>query len=95
MTREPFEAGLRADGFQEIVERSLEPDYALGLHTHAWEVRALVEAGDLTLIVDGVPTTYRAGEVFALAPDIAHEEFAGAQGAALYVGRRHRMWPPG
>jgi quercetin dioxygenase-like cupin family protein len=94
MTREPFEAGLRADGFQEIVERPLEPDYALGLHTHAWEVRALVEAGDLTLTVDDVPTTYRAGEIFRLPPDVPHEEFAGSEGASLFVGRRYAVYPP-
>lgn len=95
MTTDDFRAALAADGFQEAVLREVEPDCAVALHEHPWEVRALVVEGCMSLIVDGVVTSYPKGQVFTLPHAYPHEEFAGPEGATLLAGRKHPAgWMP-
>jgi quercetin dioxygenase-like cupin family protein len=89
MDTEQFEASLRQDGFTEVDTRSLPPGQAVPEHAHAFEVRALVLEGEITLTVDGRATAYRAGDVFTMAGGRRHAEAVGAAGVRYLVGRRH------
>jgi quercetin dioxygenase-like cupin family protein len=82
-----FERLLVADGFVgQMVDRV--PGESLDDHTHDWDVRALVTAGEFTISVDNIPTTYRTGEIFALSAGCVHREVVGDTGVTYLAGRR-------
>jgi quercetin dioxygenase-like cupin family protein len=85
-----FEAALRADGFQEIVRRTVPAGQDLPEHDHAWDVRGLVIAGRFTVRTDDAVQECGAGQVFTLAAHRRHTEAAGPEGAEILVGRRHQ-----
>src|SRR5262245_50562377 len=80
MDQNDFKAGLVKDGFGEIEVKSVAPNVHNKGHAHAFDVRALMIAGELTLTAQGKPTTYRAGEIFTLAANCEHVEQFGPQG---------------
>ena len=91
MTPHEFKDLLKAEHFGEIniVERQI--GYALGEHQHPYDVCALITSGEITLVVDGVSTTYAAGDIFRLSVGTVHHEYAGPMGANIWAGRRHQV----
>ena len=87
MQAESFTAQLRADGFQEILERESPPS-DIATHTHAWDARVLVLRGSFHLEREGIRTEYGPGEHFEVPLGAPHAEGAGPEGALLLVGRR-------
>ena len=88
MNIQEFEAQLKADHFDEAVHVDRAIGYALGEHQHPFDACALITAGDITLVVDGVSSCYRAGDIFRLAAGTPHLEAAGPQGVSYLSGRR-------
>lgn len=88
MNQHEFEATLKAENYAETVNISKEVGYHMGEHTHAFDAYALILRGDITLTVNGVVTTYKAGETFKLAANTPHEESAIPHGVNYLVGRR-------
>ena len=82
-----FERSLTTDGYvavsKEMAADTVNPD-----HSHAWDVRALVTAGQITLTVDAVSTTYRAGDTFTMGAGCVHHELVGTDGVQYLAGRR-------
>ena len=87
--RSAFEARLAREGYSETLVRTLEPNSVIGLHTHPFDVLALVLAGEATIDCGAGPVTYRAGDVLELAAGVPHTEHYGPQGYTFLVGRRH------
>jgi hypothetical protein len=85
---EAFEREARAAGFDEVLERKWAPDAQLDLHTHAFDVRAVVVQGEMWLSCDGSTRHLRTGDTFTLARDVPHSERYGAEGATYWVARR-------
>jgi len=88
MTETEFETLLQAGQFADIASVEREAAYALADHSHPFDACALITSGDITLVVDGVATTYQTGEIFRLSAGVLHEESAGPQGVSYRVGRR-------
>jgi quercetin dioxygenase-like cupin family protein len=88
MTQQDFEAALKAENYPEIVNISKEVGYQMGEHIHAFDAYALILQGDITLTVNGVAVTYKAGETFRLAANTLHQESAVPHGVNYLVGRR-------
>ena len=88
MNQQDFEAALQAENYPEIVNISKDVGYQMGEHSHALDAYALILQGDITLTVDGVVNTYKAGETFRLAANTLHEESAVPHGVNYLVGRR-------
>lgn len=88
MNQHDFEAALKAENYPEIVNISKEVGYEMGEHSHAFDAYALILQGDITLTVNGVANTYKAGETFRLAANTPHQESAISQGVNYLVGRR-------
>ncbi len=89
MNTQDFEAQLKADNFDEITLLEKPVGYAMGEHQHPFEARALITQGDITLIVNGVSTTYGVGDIFRLPAQTPHHENAAAHGVTYLVGRKH------
>ena len=88
MNIEAFQNELKANDFQEAVAVDRATGYAMEEHQHPFDACALVTAGDITLVVDGVSSRYGVGDVFRLAAGTPHLEAAGLQGVSYLSGRR-------
>lgn len=89
MTKEQFLSMLVLDGFPKptLVER--EADGFLDIHTHPFEVKALVVSGQIDLVVDGVRTSYISGELFHLLENQIHTECYGNNGVQYLASRKN------
>ena len=85
---ETFEAEMRTQGFDEVLERRWAPATVLDLHSHPFEAKALVVLGEMWLTVGNETQHLRPGGTFALDRDVAHSERYGAEGATYWVARR-------
>ena len=88
MNAQEFHDELKANRFDAAVAIDRPVGYAMGEHQHPFDACALITAGDLTLVVAGVSSQYRVGEVFRLAAGTPHLEAAGPQGVSYLAGRR-------
>ena len=84
-----FEAELKAGGYTEIETKSYPSRPANGEHGHHFSVRGLILDGEFTVTLEGAPTTYRPGDVFAVAEGRLHCEAVGPDGVTLMVGRKY------
>jgi quercetin dioxygenase-like cupin family protein len=86
---EAFAAAARAEGFDEVVERTWAPGTVLEQHAHPFALRALVVRGEMWLTVGTEVRHLRAGDAFALDGDVPHAERYGPEGATYWVARRN------
>jgi quercetin dioxygenase-like cupin family protein len=85
-----FEDELRREGFTDIETKSAESHKHVDVHSHPFDVRAKVLAGEITLTFDGASHTYRPGDVFTMKAGCEHAEQCGPAGVAYTAGRRHK-----
>ena len=88
MNENDFEAQLRADGYTEIENQTLEPRPGKGRHRHLFAIRGLVLSGTFVVSRDVAPVTFGAGEIFSVALGELHDEWVGPEGARVLVGRK-------
>lgn len=84
-----FEAGLKADGYNEIERKRYEPRPANGEHGHHFSVRGLILDGAFIVTKEGVEHTYRPGEIFEVEAGLMHFEEVPQDGVELVVGRKY------
>ena len=88
MERARFEQDLHALGY-ELSTVTRAADGRLDVHTHPFEARALILAGEIRIqCVGQEEKLYRPGEVFHLAHEEAHSESYGPEGVSYLVGRK-------
>lgn len=88
MNAADFSEQVKREGFTTLVEVVRAPNGGLGLHGHPFQSKALILEGDLTLVIEGVESHYRVGEIFELAHEQQHVERYGPQGVKYLVGRK-------
>ncbi|SRR5258706_5823940 len=84
-----FEAGARAEGFDEVLERRWAASTFLDTHTHAFALKALVVQGEMWLTVGNEVRHLRPGDTFVLEGEVPHSERYGPEGATYWVARRN------
>jgi quercetin dioxygenase-like cupin family protein len=82
-----FEAAERARGCTEVIVRAWDPGQIVNEHSHPFEARALVVAGEMWLTVGSETRHLRPGERFELTPHQLHAERYGPEGATYWVAR--------
>ena len=85
-----FEEDLKRDGFADIETKSVERNKHTGEHSHPFDVRAKVLAGEITLTCAGVSRTYRTGDTCSMEAGCEHAEQCGSSGVTYTVGRKHK-----
>ncbi len=85
LTREAFEADLRREGF-EVRYGGQKPNYAAEAHAHDFDARIMVLGGEITLTIDGKPTTFKPGDHCEVPAGTMHAEQAGPDGVATLAG---------
>jgi quercetin dioxygenase-like cupin family protein len=88
MNIEEFLHLLQQDEFPEPVEVQQVPNGQLGIHEHPFEVKALVIAGDITIVTDGISQSYNSGDVFHLGFKQPHSESYGPEGVKYLASRK-------
>ena len=88
-TFDSFSASVRAQGFDEVLERRWQPGTVLDTHTHAFAVKALVVQGEMWLNCGERRLHLLPGDTFELEREVPHVERYGPQGATYWVARRN------
>ena len=91
MNREELLQMLKQEDYPEPVEVQREPNGHLDLHTHPFEVKALVIGGSIDLVIDHQSQTFGPGDVFYLAYEEQHAETYGPQGVRYLAARRESI----
>ena len=89
MTFETFKQQALAEGFDEVLERSWEPNLVLDTHTHPFSVKARVTAGQLWLTTGSQKRYLTPGDEFTLEREVPHAEHYGPEGASYWVARKN------
>ena len=84
---EDFTAGLQSDGF-EPNNVDYPAHWSADDHTHPFDARLLVTAGDFSITIDSVPMNFSEGDVFWLPANTVHNEVVGSEGVRYISGRR-------
>ncbi len=88
MNKIEFEAALISQGYAPAVLMEKPVGYTMDVHQHPFDAYALITAGEITLEVAGVQTSYPAGSTFQLPAETPHKESALQQGVTYLSGRR-------
>ncbi|MEN9864284.1 MAG: hypothetical protein RLZZ601_2048 [Pseudomonadota bacterium] len=88
MKPEAFLEKLAKEGFPAPVLVEREVGGFLDLHSHPYEVQALVIEGQIDITIGGIKTAYLAGDVFHLPPNQTHTENYGAKGVKYLASRK-------
>ena len=88
MKPEAFLEKLAKEDFPSSVLVEREVGGFLDLHSHPYEVQALVIEGQIDITINGIKTAYLAGDVFHLLPNQTHTENYGAKGVKYLASRR-------
>jgi len=88
MDRQNFEEALKRDGYEVMVNTTVGAKIN-PVHSHDYDVRAMVLDGALTMNCDGKVVTYKAGETFTMTRGCEHAESYGPEGAITLLGRKH------
>ena len=88
-TLEAFAREAKSAGFDEVIARTWEPGTVLPEHTHPFEAKALVVAGEMWLTCGGITQHIAVGGRFHLQPEVPHSERYGPKGTTFWVARRN------
>ena len=88
-TFEAFRQRALDAGFDEVLERQWSPNTVVDVHTHDFDVDAVVSQGEMWLSCGGSTQHLLAGDTFKLARNIEHAERYGPEGATYWVARRN------
>jgi quercetin dioxygenase-like cupin family protein len=89
LTREAFESDPRREGF-DVVHGGQKPGYSADPHAHDFDVRIMVLSGEITLIRENKPATFRAGDHCEVPAGCIHAEQVGPEGVAYIAGKASR-----
>ena len=84
-----FENRVRAQGFDEVLERKWEPGQVMATHTHPFAAQAVVVQGELWVTVGEFTAHVVPGGGFEIGRGVQHSERYGSEGATFWVARRH------
>lgn len=88
MNQIEFEAQARTEGYAAPVEVAKPAGYHMDGHEHPFDAFALITQGQFDIGVNGVVTTYRAGDVFRVPRGTTHTESALSLGVTYLAARR-------
>lgn len=88
MKPEAFLEKLAKEGFPAPVLVEREVGRFLDLHSHLYEVHALVIEGQIDITINGIKSTFLAGDIFHLLPNQIHLENYATKGVKYLASRK-------
>lgn len=95
MNQTEFEKKCAAEGYGEIVDRTMAADHFNPEHSHEFDACVLLVDGEMTITRHGKAETFRAGDMCTLAAGTVHTEKCGDAGAHYLAGRRFKAQAAG
>jgi quercetin dioxygenase-like cupin family protein len=89
MNQADFEKRLKAEGYADMVDRTMEADQFNPEHAHEFDACVMVVDGEMTIARNGKPEIFRAGDICTMAAGTPHTEKCGPAGVRYLAGRRH------
>ena len=86
---ETYRADALAKGYDEVLVRRWAPGTVTGVHSHPFDVAAVLVQGEMWLEQGPIVVHLVPGSQFELKADIQHSERYGPEGAMFYAARRH------
>jgi len=90
MERAAFEARVGQQGYGEVLDREMAANTVNQTHAHEFDAQLLILDGEMTIVRDGKPQTFRVGDTCEVPAGTTHEERVGAQGVRYLAARRAR-----
>ncbi|MGA9028737.1 MAG: hypothetical protein WB440_21980 [Steroidobacteraceae bacterium] len=87
-TFQQYASELKAQGYDEVIERDWAPDTVVDTHEHDFTAKALVVRGEMWLTKGQHTEHIPAGGTFELNARQPHSERYGKNGATYWVARR-------
>lgn len=81
-------AQLRSEGFSRTYAWEDSPNARYPSHTHPMETAHIILSGEMTLTMEGVSRTYRAGDRCDVPAKVAHSAMMGPRGCRYLIGER-------
>jgi len=91
MNQTDFEKKLAAEGYGEMVDRTMAANQFNPEHVHEFDAHVLVVDGEMTITRHGKAKVFRAGDMCSLTAGTPHTEKCGPAGARYLAGRRYRQ----
>jgi quercetin dioxygenase-like cupin family protein len=88
MQEKELMAQLRREGFPHAYVWEDGPHARYPDHTHVMETAHIILRGEMTLTMNGVSKTYRAGDRCDVPANAEHAALMGAQGCRYLIGER-------
>lgn len=88
MDRMAFREMVERDGYTVGDIRTWKANNVSDRHSHEFDAKLLVLSGEVTITIGGDATTYRPGDIFAVARGTEHVESVGPDEVSLLVGRK-------
>ena len=88
MPTDDFEEQLLRDGYLEIKHRCLERGVDTPPHSHDFDTRLLILAGEMTVVGADARRAYRAGETLEIPAGVEHRECYAAEPIRFVAGLR-------
>ncbi|MFZ2737404.1 MAG: AraC family ligand binding domain-containing protein [Burkholderiaceae bacterium] len=92
MTDETFDAfktRKMSEGYDQVLVREWDPDFANEPHDHPFDTDAFVAKGEYWLNLNGHTTHYKTGDVFKVNRGVLHSEEYGPAGAVFWAARKN------
>jgi hypothetical protein len=86
---ESFKNGKLKEGFDEVLVRNWDPNFANETHSHPFDTDALVAQGEYWLSIGGEVRHLKAGDRFQVARGVDHSERYGPEGAVFWAARKY------
>ncbi|NKB56389.1 MAG: hypothetical protein GKS00_08640 [Alphaproteobacteria bacterium] len=88
MNEAEFKQACLDEGYGVAEPFECEPNHSNDMHTHEFSAFAMVTRGEFTIVREDGQVTHKLGEKWKVPAGTLHSERAGADGAALLVGRK-------
>jgi quercetin dioxygenase-like cupin family protein len=89
MNQADFEKKLKAGGYGEVVDRTMEANHFNPEHSHEFDACVFVVDGEMTIACHGKPQVFHAGDICIVPAGTLHTEKCGPAGAHYLAGRRY------
>jgi quercetin dioxygenase-like cupin family protein len=83
-----IESKWASEGYA-VERRTSPPNLSTQPHTHPFDARVFILAGEFTLTSQGQSRVFYPGEHFEMAAGCLHSEHDGPEGAVFLIGRKH------
>ncbi len=86
---EDFKIRKLSEGYDQVLLREWDANFANEPHVHPFDTDAIVAQGEFWLTLNDQTTHYQTGDAFKVARGVTHFEKYGPEGAVFWAARKN------